>query len=796
MSSDMQVYFDSMQIQALRHLKMEDFFSRYHATYTQPTFLMAARGNQSCFLISQPSARKPQWIQKYVRDPEHIVRLEMLYPTMGDIWYLRLILRKRPVIDWEDALSWPPKGQSGSTIYPSHQAAALKAGYLTGELFDEAIDCFDEALIYNTPPQLRRLVATLTLQGFVTGNIIHDPIRKLRLLEDYMKDNRMNVAQAFRQFLKDLKKLLATEMKTLEDFGLHINPETGEPYQLDGITELQENKEMFPVLDQQNLYNSLDNQFPNNTEQQAAFDGIISAVQTAKSTNTQQYICVHGAGGTGKTILASKVAAYFRAQGELVAISAATTLAATNYPHGNTLHYLIGYPVLEDDEDHDGDNLVQCELQTEKYAQRLEYLNAVCILFIDEVFNLDRRVIEEAIRALSQNQSLVVIVIGDTRQILPVIEHGTAEDIIGATLTSSPIWAKFKTFFLVENKRLSQLANAITDFSSAEDRSFAKGQAEYANMILRIGNGEFNNADETTISLMQKVDGPQKINIIALPNMAYYHKDEEDAAIDWLHPEVVTSTDSQTGKQTRKRTSLQDLAQLKDRAILATKNERVDYWNQRIQKLNTNPAHELKSHDYFTDVDDPHGHLSSILTEDVLNAYSNTQVPNHIMFLKNGDVCLVMRPMKASGVASNTRVRIEEIKSRLIKARTLDDADQIVYIPRMRFKFCLKYTSSFSMTRVQFPLKLCYAMTINKSQGQSFQQVLIDFSDDAFSHGHTYVSLSRARYFNKVRIIVRDDNIAHLPTRNTETGELDLRPRPVPVLVNTVYPSVIQKPTV
>ena len=100
------------------------------------------------------------------------------------------------------------------------------------------------------------------------------------------------------------------------------------------------------------------------------------------------------------------------------------------------------------------------------------------------------------------------------------------------------------------------------------------------------------------------------------------------------------------------------------------------------------------------------------------------------------------------------------------------------------------------MTRVAFPLKLCYAMTINKSQGQSFQQVLIDFSDDAFSHGHTYVSLSRARYFNKVRIIVRDDNIAHLPTRNTETGELDLRPRPVPVLVNTVYPSVIQKPTV
>ena len=109
----------------------------------------------------------------------------------------------------------------------------------------------------------------------------------------------------------------------------------------------------------------------------------------------------------------------------------------------------------------------------------------------------------------------------------------------------------------------------------------------------------------------------------------------------------------------------------------------------------------------------------------------------------------------------------------------------------MRFKFSLQYTSSFNMTRVAFPLKLCYAMTINKSQGQSFQQALLDFTDDCFSHGHAYVSFSRARAFDKIRVIVRDDKIVEVPFKEANG---DINHKWVPAIVNTVYPSVIQTP--
>jgi ATP-dependent exoDNAse (exonuclease V) alpha subunit len=45
----------------------------------------------------------------------------------------------------------------------------------------------------------------------------------------------------------------------------------------------------------------------------------------------------------------------------------------------------------------------------------------------------------------------------------------------------------------------------------------------------------------------------------------------------------------------------------------------------------------------------------------------------------------------------------------------------------------------------QFPVKLAWAMTIHKSQGKTFDKVVIDIGTGAFSHGQTYVALSRCK---------------------------------------------------
>ena len=48
-------------------------------------------------------------------------------------------------------------------------------------------------------------------------------------------------------------------------------------------------------------------------------------------------------------------------------------------------------------------------------------------------------------------------------------------------------------------------------------------------------------------------------------------------------------------------------------------------------------------------------------------------------------------------------------------------------------------------TFAQFPIKLSWAITIHKSQGLTFDKMVLNMGSGAFTHGQTYVALSRSR---------------------------------------------------
>ena len=78
-----------------------------------------------------------------------------------------------------------------------------------------------------------------------------------------------------------------------------------------------------------------------------------------------------------------------------------------------------------------------------------------------------------------------------------------------------------------------------------------------------------------------------------------------------------------------------------------------------------------------------------------------------------------------------------------------------VLIPRVTL--CPSDTNlPFQIKRIQFPLRLSYAMTIKKSQGQTFEKVGIFLRMPCFSHGQLYVAFSRARALRHVYVKLCD----------------------------------------
>jgi len=103
-------------------------------------------------------------------------------------------------------------------------------------------------------------------------------------------------------------------------------------------------------------------------------------------------------------------------------------------------------------------------------------------------------------------------------------------------------------------------------------------------------------------------------------------------------------------------------------------------------------------------------------------------LPDHDLILKVGAIAILIRNLDVrAGLVNGTRLRILDISRCKVRAKVLTGNDIIrgQVIDLMRIEFEGAISQVLKMKRVQFPLRAAFAMTINKSQGQTLEKVSI-----------------------------------------------------------------------
>ncbi|GBP36903.1 hypothetical protein EVAR_23205_1 [Eumeta japonica] len=95
---------------------------------------------------------------------------------------------------------------------------------------------------------------------------------------------------------------------------------------------------------------------------------------------------------------------------------------------------------------------------------------------------------------------------------------------------------------------------------------------------------------------------------------------------------------------------------------------------------------------------------------------------------------MLLRNLNPPSMCNGTRLLIKELKDNLIVATIITGpaSGQLAHIPRIPM---IPTDLPIPFKRLQFPVKTSFALTINKSQGQTFELVGIDLRKKCFTHG-------------------------------------------------------------
>jgi ATP-dependent DNA helicase PIF1 len=322
---------------------------------------------------------------------------------------------------------------------------------------------------------------------------------------------------------------------------------------------------------------------------------------------------------------------------------------------------------------------------------------------------------------------------GDFQQILPVIPGASRGQTVGACLQHSMLWRSITVIQLYQNMRLNT--------EIAAEREFAKWQLE-------VGQGKHTSSEGSMISL---------------PDHMKCRENTVDCLIDTIYPGISTGILSAN--------------YFSERTILSSLNVDVDSLNMSVLSKLPGESKVFNSVDSIPTSEQSGGEDPMLnYPVEYLNQINCSGLPLAKLELKTRcPVMILLNLDPAHEVCNGSRGILRHWGNKVLEVELLtgEHAGSKVFIPRIGCQ-PTEDQVAFKFTRKQFPVRLCFSMTINKSQGQSVKHVGLDLRSPVFTHGQFYVGVSRVTSWRDIKVIW-DDKESTAVTKNIVFDEVLLK---------------------